>query len=492
MQHYCVGVAVACCVLLTQGAAHGAEEASPSPFTEPAVELSLPNALTYTLEHNPGLAVFTWDIRAAEARAIQAALRPNPELSVELEDVRFGGSSSGTSERGIGFSPADGLSIGAGGSSTDARNSAFGDAQFTVSLSQLIELGGKRAKRIEVADRERDVASWDYEVSRADALAETARAFYTVLAAQERLAISDELVELATRAQDTVRVMVDAGKVSAIELSRAEVELGNLSIAAASARRELEAARIELAGNWGNISPAFSAVVGRFPDTFALPTAESLRAAIDQSPYSRRWTAEIDMRDAVVTLEKANAKSDVTVMLGARLAGSAGASERGWNLSSTDGFGYNHSRTDSDTDGRLVLGLSVPLRLFNRNQGNIKEAESLSEKASQQRRAADVVLNTALNVSTKRAAGAHERARALEASVIPAATEAFGAVQEGYRAGKFGLLDVLMSQRALYDSQIELAETRAFFLQTLVEIERVTGLPVDPIQPAEPAAQAEN
>jgi cobalt-zinc-cadmium efflux system outer membrane protein len=491
MRPYFIGATVACCVLWTPGAAHGAESAA-TPFTEPARELALPEALAYTLEHNLGLAVFAWDIRAAEARAIQAALRPNPGLTVELEDIRLGGSSSNSSERGVSLSAADGPALSAGHLSTGARRGTLGDAELTASLSQIIELGGKRAKRIAVANRERDLAAWDYEIARADALTETARAFYAVLAAQERIALSDGLLELAGQAHETIKTLVDAGKASAIELSRSQVELGQLEVASESARRELNAARIELAAQWGNADPVFTEALGTFPETFVPNSPGSVREAIRLSPYLKRWTAEMEMRDAVVTLEKANARSDVTVTFGVRATGVSGERERAWNLSTADGIGFSRSRRDSDTETGLVLGVSIPLPLFNRNQGAVKEAEYLSAKAAHQQRAVDAEINAALAAAMERALGAHDRAGRLEVSIIPAASEAFAAVQEGYRAGKFGLLDVVVAQRALFDARVSLAESQAAFLQTLVEIERFTGLPVEPAQPTPGAATPEN
>jgi cobalt-zinc-cadmium efflux system outer membrane protein len=453
---------------------------SQEPLQEPNGDLTLSQALALTLEKNPGLLPFAWDIRAAEAREIQAGLRPNPELSLELEDIRLGGADNESSGRSLSLSPADGLGVGLSGNSESARNSAFGDAQVTISLSQLVELGGKRAKRIEAAKQGREVMAWDYEVARADALADTARAFYHVLAMQESVRLAGELLELAGQSHATIQSLVDAGKVSAIELSRSEVELAQLAIERDAVQRELNAARVELAGHWGNNLPLFTNAVGSFPDTFLPPSADTLHASIEKSPYLKRWTAELDMRDAVVELEKANGKPDLTVMLGARSAGTSGVSGRGWDLSSVDGIAVNRGGNGSDREARIVLGFSLPLPLFNRNQGSIKEAEYLASKAAEQRRAVEAAITNALVASGERATAAHEEVQNLQAKVIPHAMEAFNGVQEGYRAGKFALLDVLTAQRALFDAQRQLSRGQASFQQTIVEIERFTGMPVEP------------
>lgn len=482
---------LASCFLAFVATAH-AQDSSPPPIQEPPGELTLGHALALALQGNLGLSAFAWDIRAAEAREIQAGLRPNPELSLELEDLRVGGAAStGSTSRSLGISPADGLSIGAGRASESARNGAFGDAQLTLSLSQLVELGGKRAKRVEAAKRERDVVAWDYEVARADVFAQTARAFYTVLAAQEHVRLSDTLAGLAGQAHETIKTLVQAGKVSGIEESRSQVELSQLAIERESATSELRAARIELAGNWGSNNPQFSAATGSFPDTFAPPPADDLKAVLDQSPYLTRWIAELERRDALVGLARANGKPDLTVTFGVRSTGRSGVSSRDWGLSSADGLTLGRGGADSDRDTSVVLGFSIPLPLFNRNQGSIKEAEYLADKAADERRAVEAGITNALTAGYERAAATHAAYQTLKNTMIPTAQEAFDAVQEGYRAGKFGLLDVLLAQRALFDAQRQLSQSQASFQQTIVEIERFTGMPVEPVQSPEATTSVE-
>lgn len=474
---------IALCFLLTSGASL-AQEAPSQPAQEPSGELSLSQALALALQGNPGLSTFPWDIRAAEAREIQAGLRPNPELSLQLEDLRVGGGGSTSStSRTFGLSPADGISIGAGRTSESARSGAFGNSELTLALSQLVELGGKRAKRVEAAKRERDVVAWDYEVARADVLAQTARAFYLVLASQEHVRLSETLAGLAGKAHETIETLVEAGKVSAIEESRSQVELSQLAIEQDRAAGELRAARIELAGNWGSNTPQFTKASGTFPETFTPPSAEVLKAALDHSPYLTRWILELERRDALLTLARANGKPDLTVTFGVRTTGTRGVSSREWGLSSSDGLTLGRGGgTDPDRDVSVVLGFSLPLPLFNRNQGSIKEAEYLADKVADERRAVEAGITNALAAGFERAAATHAAYRTLKNTVIPTAQEAFEAVQEGYRAGKFGLLDVLLAQRALFDAQRQMSQSQASFQQSIVEIERFTGMPVDPTQ----------
>src|SRR5690554_3684206 len=125
------------------------------PVKQPKDELTLRDAVTLTLESSPELATFAWAIRAREIDRIKAGLLPNPEASLEVEN--FSGSG-----------PMNNIK----------------SAETTIALSQLIELGGKRMRREQLAATEKNLARWDYEVKRIDLLSQTASAFIDVLGAQ--------------------------------------------------------------------------------------------------------------------------------------------------------------------------------------------------------------------------------------------------------------------------------------------------------------------
>ena len=110
-------------------------------LSEPTGELTLRRALSLTLAKSPELASFAWSVREAEAEQLQAAIIPNPELETEFEN--FGGSRDFKGTRSL---------------------------ETTVALSQLIELGGKRAKRIKLAQADSKLAGWQYEAKRISVL----------------------------------------------------------------------------------------------------------------------------------------------------------------------------------------------------------------------------------------------------------------------------------------------------------------------------------
>ncbi|MDZ4858357.1 MAG: TolC family protein [Candidatus Hydrogenedentes bacterium] len=463
----------------------------------PVGEISLHQALALVMLQSPALHVYAWDIRAAEARAIQARLRPNPQLSIEIEDLRLGDGPGSTARR-IGASSSrisDTLAIPTAigeinlpirgrsltpefeRSTESGTESGLREAEITLSLSQLVELGGKRAKRIQLANRERDVAVWDYEVTRANVLSETAKSFYAVVSAQENLRLAEELGALAKQTAGTVAARVEAGKVSPIELSTAEAEFGSVKLGMEQARQQLDAARYELASHWGATSPQFSEASGSLGSVREIPTLGALRADIEALPDLARWTAEVAQREASIVVERANALPDLTITLGLRSTGIGTRNETGVSVSGAGDFGYTRSSVSSDDsrDHSVVIGASLPLPIFNRNQGRVLEAESLAAKAADQRRAAEVNLHKSLGIAHCAAEAAFRETELLDREVLPKAKEAFDAIVEGYRQGKFGLMDVLLAERTLFAAQRQQLEARTRFHQHALDVERLTG-----------------
>ena len=171
-------------------------------FNEPNGLLSLGDVFALILVHNPELSAYSFEVRAQEAGVLQSGLLPNPELDVEVED--FGG--SGTTK-------------------------GFDTSETTVQISQLIELAGKRGKRMEAAKFDKALADWDYQTRRLDLFAEASKAFVEVLASQERVLLSTELYKLAGEVQYAVSQRVFAGKESPLEQRKAEVSLSASEIA---------------------------------------------------------------------------------------------------------------------------------------------------------------------------------------------------------------------------------------------------------------------
>jgi len=449
-------------------------------FTAPAAlgdagPLTLDTVLARTLRDNPQLAVYPYEIRIAEAQRIQAGLRPNPELSLEIEDIQMGGAGSAkTSARS--FATGSGPEVSREIEEDGPRG--FRESEFTLGLSQLIELGGKRASRIAAADKAISVAQQDYEVARADILTQAAAAFHDVLAQQERVDLLRQLAALAGEARAATAARVEAGKVSPLELTRAETEAAHALAGLQKAEKTLDANRIALSAYWGQTEPDFTRAEGAFLVTEPPPSADTLQAQLEQLPELRRWMAEIEHRDALVALEKAQRVPSPTVTLGWRFQGQDGRDTASRAIGA-EGLTVSHAHTapDDDWDHRLVAGFSIPLPLFDNNRGAIAEAEHRADQAKAERNAAFKQALARARILHETLAGSYGAIQALDATLLPKATQTFEGVQEGYRQGKFALIDVLDAQRTLFDLRIQLLEETASYRLTLTELQRLTGAP---------------
>lgn len=395
-----------------------------APAPTPSGEITLADAIAAALQGSPELATVSYDVRSREALALQAAARPNPELGVELEDFAGSGDRQG-----------------------------FDSAQTTLSLAQLVELGGKRSARVQLAERETALAGWDFETRRLAVLTDATKAFVAVLALQDRQSLVRDLESLAAETLRSVASTVRAGAVSPVEEDRARVNLERVQLEVVRSAKELERARALLAATWGQSQAGFERARGDLAALPPLPTPERLLAAAPESPELARWNAEISQREAAIALERARRIPDVTLSLGAR-----------------------HYAEGSDTG--LVAGVSVPLPLFDRNRGNILDTRYRLARAQAERRLADVSVRTALTASYQELSIANGEIEALRDRIIPRAERVFQETRRGYATGLFRYVEVLDAQRTLFDARRELLEALAAFHFSATDLERLTGTPL--------------
>ncbi len=395
---------------------------------EPNGVITLRQVLALALVHNPELRAFSWEVRASEARGLQASLLPNPEIEVEVEEV------GGTGER-----------------------SGFDGAQTTIQLGQLIELAGKPSKRKRVALLESKLAGWDYEAKRLDVLTEVTHAFVKLLATQERLTLADELVQLSEQILNTVTQRVEAGKDSPVEKTKAKVALASARIEQKQAHQRLVSTRKQLAAIWGSISPVFEGASGQLDVTFPIPSESELMSLLAQNPDLARWAVEMERRRAALELEKANAITDPTI------------------------FGGTQRFKETD-DTAVVFGLSIPVPVFNRNQGNILEARYNLAKARGQQRAVEANLYAVLADAYQALSSAFIEATDLKNEVLPGAQSAFDTARQGYREGKFDYLMVLDAQRTFFYAKARYIESLAAYHRARADVERLIGQRIDTVK----------
>ena len=390
-------------------------------FVEPDSPVTLRDALALAMLQNPELRTYPYDLRAAEARVLQAGLWPNPELEIEVEE--FAGS--------------------------DDR-SGFDAAETTVQVGQPIELGGKRDKRVRLASLDKELVQWDYESARLDVMRDVRQAFAAVLAAQDRVALAERLLDLSRQAHAAVAQRVEAGKDSPVDELRAGVVLSKSRIGLQKAQKALSVARHNLAAAWGGRTVYFERAAGDFYEVSPLAPPEDSAAAVAANPDIARWETQEQRQRAALRLEKARAEPDVII-------------------------GGGVQRFEETDDSALVFGLSVPIPLFDRNQGGIRQAIANLGKTRRQYEAVLVRTLAALSEATGALAGAYDEVVILRDDVLPRAQQAFEAAREGYQQGKFDYLYVLDTQRTLFEVQAQYLDSVEAWHKAQAVVERLLG-----------------
>jgi cobalt-zinc-cadmium efflux system outer membrane protein len=385
--------------LLAPGVAIGSGEILPRPTSAegttwaPPLPISLDRAESLAVAANPSLAGMEASRRAADGTLVQARALPNPALLLESENF------------GLDLPGWDGV-------------------ELTLSLAQPIETGGKRARRVAEAEAMQKVARLERDGVGLELRAEVRRRFIEALGWQERIRVLQDNVEIAEQTLNAVRELVRAGEVSPIEELKVDADASTARTDLANGEAELIVARGRLAALWGGAETEFGPLQGALSIPKAAPSVSKLLSLIQASPNLTRWIAEEERQAAVLNLQKALAWPDVTVSAGIR-------------------------RFELSEENALVAAVALPLPLFDRRKGAIAEATARRDRASLQRQAELNRLQSEAHSAASRLNAASAEASRLQEDVLPKVRQVYESVEEGYRRGKFRLLDLLDARRSL-------------------------------------------
>ena len=322
----------------------------------------------------------------------------------------------------------------------------------------MVELGGKRAARLRANTLSKKLADWDYETKRMQVLTQVAKTYADVLKAQQQVSLTEDLVHLGEKFLNAVDERVRAGKVALLEKIKSEISLSSMQIELKKAQRELKVARSNLSVTWGSPKAQYESALGDLFEVSMIPTLESLMERLINNPDLARWTTETEQRQAVLDSELSKRIPDVTLQGGFR-------------------------RLETTDDNALVFGISIPLQLFNRNQGAIEEARHKLGKVQAEKRAMEVTIKKNLLETYNTLVFFHSQVISIKAEILPGAQKAFDGINEGYRFGKFGYLDVLDSQKTFFQAKRQYLDSLANYHIAVADIERLIGEPLAAFTP---------
>lgn len=375
---------------------------------EPTNKLTFHDALALSLLNSPELNIARHEIKVSEAEAVQESKLPNPEFEFELEN----------------FSGRDELA-------------GFKSAETLFAVGQSIELAGKRKKRSKSAELNHQLTIWDYRQQTLSVYAETAKSYLAVLAAQEKVLLSNELKGLAEKFRTTIEGRVNSGGLSKVELSRANIEVVTAEMDLGRAKNELQDARMELASLWGKDSPLASSLQGTIAVPSSLPEIDLLETKLSQNPGISRLETEQALSTANFKLGKANGMPDADVSLG-----------------------YRHM--PNDDNGAFVAGFSIPIPLFNRNTGANRAAAERVIQTDWMAYDQKIQIKNQLKSDYRSLELQLEEIQNYEQLLTIEAQNAFEKISDGYNLGKYDFLDVLDAQRVL-------SEIRRDYMDLLLE-----------------------
>ena len=377
--------------------------------------LTLAGAIRIALDNNPEIQVARREIDAAQGARIQAGVFPNPTLAAQIEDPR-----------------------------RDSRTSS-------VLLSQPFELGGQRAARIEAAERAFDVARVQLEARQVELRASVTAAFFVTLTTQDRVQLAQSSLELAARGSLAASNRVRAGTVSPLEETRARVAEAGVRLELVQAQGELQTQRQQLGALLGR--PALDQTLdGNALTMPGLPSIQDVEARLPGAPATREAQLQVQRFAALANVERARRIPDITVTAGGQRDQTLGRNQ-------------------------AIVGISIPLPIFDTNRGNIAAAISRRYQAEDQAAATALRLRSDAATARQRYANALAEVDTLQRDILPGALTAFNAATTGFELGKFAFLDVLDAQRTLLLARAQYLRALAEAHRAVTDIDRLLGDP---------------
>jgi cobalt-zinc-cadmium efflux system outer membrane protein len=400
-------------------------EEKPNATPLPTGTLTLAQSLALAMEHDPSLQVGRLKIQSAQIQGKYAGILPNPELEIELENFAGSGDFAGTQA-----------------------------LETTISLAQSFPLGGDLAHMKRVAGKASELADWDQQAQRVELLSTVTRQYVQALVNQQRVKQNQQALALADSVHDLIQKRVNAGVAPQVQLMRSDVQRAQVQLQLKQAQRQLTASFQQLALSWGQQEVTFDNLDGKLDQLTNLPSIDSLFTHIQQHPAIKRWASELTMRQAQQQLASAIATQDLTVRLGIK-------------------------HDNDNNDQALILGLSMPLPIHDRNQANRLTSRIGQQSVEHEKRQALQAMQQTLVEAYTQLAIAHDQAIALRDQALPKATQAFDVTQKAYEQGDVQFIDVLDAEQTLNELQGQYLDALANWHLARAWIEGMICQPLD-------------
>jgi len=387
-------------------------------------KLTLSSAIKHSLEQNPSLRVFEFRNIALRGQKEIANLRPAYEVGFEAENFSGTGNYSGSD-----------------------------NAELTVSLSSIIEMGDKRTARVSVVNKSRAQLEAQRQIEALELLGEVTRRYVDVLAAQERVTLAEEAAQLAQNTLDEVKKRAKRGAIPEAEVKRAQAAVGQARLTLSSEKQQREYLKVALAALWGERTPSFSKLEGNLYEFGKDVEFQRLYAMVKQNPAIQIFAAEKRLKEAEVRLAKTQASTDIRWSVGVR----------------------QFKETD---DSAITAGFSMPLFSSKRSTGSIASAIAARDEVLIRKEATLIKLHTQLFRAYSNRQQAIFTTKNLQSSIIPSLEQALKETKKAYQRGRYSYLDYMTARQELIAARRTLIDAGSAALRYGADIEQLTAEPL--------------
>ena len=388
--------------------------------TDRAASISMQDALKKTLLQHPELPGYNQLLKSADGYIQQAGIGERTELSFLVEDAFGSGDYNG-----------------------------IDNAQSTLSLSWLLQ-GELLDKRTIAARTQKNTFLAQQEIKRLDIAAETARYYLTTLFFQKKKQLELDAIAQLKRVENEVARRVDAGAAPRADLYRAQAGLSEKKLVLNDVDYEMDSAIQNLAAQWGEFEPGFSAVQGSLDVPEEKMNLFAIRERLADNPNIQLFLSEERLAQSKIDLAKTETKALWRFNAGVR-------------------------RYEATNDYGVVAGVSVPLGSRDRNQGKVRAlaAEQAAFRANAE------AMRIRMEAQLANYVRSFERYQlseaALKQEIIPQIERALKEAEKAYKLGKYSFEEWSSAQRELLAAKAALLDLQFKAHLNRVEIERLVG-----------------
>ncbi len=404
------------------GASGLAQEASPR-------RLTLADALALAESRNPTLQAQSQSVESSRAGEITAGLRPNPAFQNDTSSATLG-------------------------------------------IYQEFEIGGKRRARVESARLATSISRSDFADARRTLILEVRQAFFGALLAKANLALARENLSSFQRVIDLNRMRFEKGALSGADFLKIELQMLQFQTDLEDARLALGTAKAALRGLLGGsgLEEEFDVEGDLRATPFDKGLPELRQLALASRPDLKSAETGIEKAASDVRLARANAYPDPTV--GASLL------HTGNEIGGPSWFEPFYPKGQSSN--AMGVGISFPIPLFNRNQGEIARARSEERRARWLAQAARNQVLQDVEAAYISLRSSRDRVRLYEETYLSRARQARDSAEFAYQKGATSILDFLDAERTYRATELAYRKELAGYLTSLAQLESAVGAPVTP------------